>query len=277
MSARRTRAGRVHFTPGLWLSLVVLLAIVLAAAGAPWLAPYPLEAVDLSHRLAAPSTAFPFGSDALGRDVLTRLLYGGRVSLLVGAVAVALSALIGGSLGLISGYVGGIVDGLLMRIVDVFQAVPYVVLALGISVVIGPGLETLLLVLALSTWTTFARLLRTEVRSLRVRDSVVAARVIGAGNTRIVVRHILPQVAGTLAVGVSLMVGSTILFEASLSFLGLGVQRPTPSWGNMLLDGIDVLSLAPWVSAAPGGAVLLTSLAINVLGDALRDALDPRR
>jgi peptide/nickel transport system permease protein len=252
-------------------------AIVLGVAAAPWLAPYPVDAVDLNHRLAAPGAAFPLGSDALGRDVLTRLLYGGRVSLLVGAVAVAISALIGGSLGLISGYVGGIVDGLVMRIVDVFQAVPYVVLALGISVVIGPGLETLLLVLALSTWTTFARLLRTEVRSIRVRDSVVAARVIGAGTTRILVRHILPQVAGTLAVSVSLMVGSTILFEASLSFLGLGVQRPTPSWGNMLLDGIDLLSLAPWVSAAPGAAVLLTSLAINVLGDALRDALDPRR
>jgi peptide/nickel transport system permease protein len=150
-------------------------------------------------------------------------------------------------------------------------------LALAFAVVLGPGIETLVLVLALGTWTTFARLVRAETLAVRERESVLAARVIGASQTRILLRHVLPQVGGTLAVTLSLMVASTILFEASLSFLGLGVQRPTPSWGNMLLDGVDVLGLAWWVSCFPGLAVLLASLAINTLGDWLRDALDPMR
>jgi peptide/nickel transport system permease protein len=144
-------------------------------------------------------------------------------------------------------------------------------------VVLGPGLETLVLVLALGTWTTFARLVRGEALAVRERESVLAARVIGASHRRILMRHVLPQIAGTLAVTLSLLVASTILFEASLGFLGLGVQRPTPSWGNMLLDGVDVLGLAWWVSFFPGLAILLATLAINVLGDWLGDALDPRR
>lgn len=276
MSARHARVGRVRLTLGAALSGLTLAIIVLAVAAAPWLAPSAPDAVNLGHRLESPSPSFPLGTDALGRDILTRLLYGGRLSLLIGSLAVAISALIGGSLGLASGYAGGWLDATVMRVVDVFMAVPYIVLALGISVVIGPGLETLVLVLALGTWTTFTRVLRDQVRSLSRGEAVLAARVLGASHARIVFRHILPLVSGTLAVTVSLMVGSTILFEASLGFLGVGVQRPTPTWGNMLLDGVELLSTAPWVSTAPGLAVLLTSLSINVLGDSLRDALDPK-
>lgn len=276
MSARHARVGRVRLTLGPALSGLTLAIIVLAVAAAPWLAPSAPDAVNLGHRLESPSPSFPLGTDALGRDILTRLLYGGRLSLLIGSLAVAISALIGGSLGLASGYAGGWLDATVMRVVDVFMAVPYIVLALGISVVIGPGLETLVLVLALGTWTTFTRVLRDQVRSLSRGEAVLAARVLGASHARIVFRHILPLVSGTLAVTVSLMVGSTILFEASLGFLGVGVQRPTPTWGNMLLDGVELLSTAPWVSTAPGLAVLLTSLSINVLGDSLRDALDPK-
>jgi peptide/nickel transport system permease protein len=160
--------------------------------------------------------------------------------------------------------------------VDLWQAVPYLVLGLAIAVVLGPGLETLILVLALGTWATFTRLVRGDTLAIRERESVLAARVLGASPSRILTRHVLPELGGTLVVAISLMVASTILFEASLSFLGLGVQRPTPSWGNMLLDGVDVLPLAWWVSFFPGLAVLLASLAINLIGDWLRDVLDPR-
>jgi peptide/nickel transport system permease protein len=257
---------------------LLLLAVILGGVfAAPVMAPYPADSIDLARRLEPPGPGFLLGSDSLGRDVLSRLLYGGRVSLLVGAAAIAISGIFGATLGLTCGYFGGWWDALLMRVVDVWQAVPYLVLALGIAVVLGPGLETLILVLALGTWTTFARLVRSEALALRERESVLAARVIGASHARIVLRHLVPQLAGTLAVTTSLMLASTILFEASLSFLGLGVQRPTPSWGNMLLDGVDVLGLAWWVSFFPGLAVLLATLAINVLGDWLSDALDPRR
>jgi peptide/nickel transport system permease protein len=274
-SQRRRRRRRPPLGPS--LAGLLLGAIVASTIAAPLVAPSSLDAIDLAHRLEPPGSRFLLGSDALGRDILTRILYGGRVSLLVGTAAVALSGTLGASLGLACGYIGGWFDGLVMRVVDVWQAVPYLALALAIAVVLGPGVETLILVLALGTWTTFARLVRSEALAVRERESVLAARVIGAGNARILVRHVLPQIAGTLAVTLSLMIASTILFEASLSFLGLGVQRPTPSWGNMLLDGVDVLGLAWWVSFFPGAAILLASLAINVIGDWLRDALDPRR
>jgi peptide/nickel transport system permease protein len=273
--SQRRRRTRLAIGPA--LSAALLAGIILSALAAPLLAPYGLDDIDLAHRLQPPGGRFLLGSDALGRDVLTRLLFGGRVSLLVGSVAVVLSGILGSSLGLVCGYLGGWFDALIMRLVDVWQAVPYLVLALAFAVVLGPGIETLVLVLALGTWTTFARLVRAETLAVRERESVLAARVIGASQTRILLRHVLPQVGGTLAVTLSLMVASTILFEASLSFLGLGVQRPTPSWGNMLLDGVDVLGLAWWVSFFPGLAVLLASLAINTLGDWLRDALDPLR
>jgi peptide/nickel transport system permease protein len=268
---RRPLAGSARLAAGL------LGAILLATLAAPLLAPRPFDAADLLHRLEPPGPTFWLGSDSLGRDIWSRLLYGGRVSLLAGIAAVLLAATIGTTLGLTSGYFGGWWDALLMRIVDVWLAVPYVLLALAIAVVVGPGLGTLVVVLALGTWPTVARVVRSDILSLRAGDLVLAARALGASETRILLRHLLPNVAGTLAVTLSLLVASTLLFEASLSFLGLGVQRPTPSWGTMLLDGVDVLGTAWWVAFFPGLAVLLTALALNVLGDWLRDALDPRR
>jgi peptide/nickel transport system permease protein len=244
---------------------------------APVLAPRDWDAQDLTHRLAPPgSNGSLLGTDSLGRDVLSRVLYGGRVSLLVGVTAVVLSGAAGSLLGLTSGYFGGWWDALLMRVVDVWQAVPYLALALGIAVVLGPGVQNVVLVLALSSWPTFARIVRGQALSVRTSEAVLAAQVLGATDLRILLQHVLPQVAGTMVVLASLLVPSMILFEASLSFLGVGVQRPTPSWGNMLLDGVDVLDAAWWVAFFPGLAVLLAVLAVNVLGDWLRDALDPR-
>ena len=273
-SGRLKRRRRLHAEP--LAAAVLLIVVVLAALAAPLLAPIDPLAQDLAHRLEPPGGRYTLGSDSLGRDLLTRLLYGARTSLLVGLVAIAASALFGALVGVTAGYFGGWWDGLVMRVVDVWQAVPYLVLALAIAVVLGPGLETLVLVLALGTWTTFARVLRGETLAFRTSETVLAARVLGASHGRILTRHVLLQLSGSLAVLGSLLLGSTILFEASLSFLGLGVQRPTPSWGNMLLDGVEVLTSAWWVSFFPGVAVMLVCLAVNVLGDWLRDVFDPR-
>jgi peptide/nickel transport system permease protein len=259
------------------MAAVLLGGILLATLAAPLLAPRDWDAQDLAHRLAPPgSDGALLGTDSLGRDILARVLYGGRVSLLVGITAVVLSGVLGSLLGLTSGYFGGWWDGLVMRIVDVWQAVPYLALALGMAVVLGPGVQNVVLVLALSSWPTFARIVRGEALSVRASEAMLGARVVGATDARILAHHLLPQVAGTIVVLSSLLVPSMILFEASLSFLGVGVQRPTPSWGNMLLDGVDVLDAAWWVAFFPGLAVLLAVLAVNVLGDWIRDALDPR-
>lgn len=251
--------------------------VVLSSAAAPLLAPRDWDAQDLVHRLAPPGPGALLGTDGLGRDVFSRVLYGGRVSLLVALSAVVLAAMAGSVLGLTAGFFGGWFDGVLMRIVDVWQAVPYLALALAVAVVLGPGLQNVVLVLAVSSWPTFVRVVRGQTLSMRASEVVLAAYVLGASNTRILGKHILPQVGGTIIVLCSLLVPSMILFEASLSFLGVGVQRPTPSWGNMLLDGVDVLDTAWWVSIAPGVAILLAVLAVNLLGDWLRDALDPVR
>jgi peptide/nickel transport system permease protein len=258
------------------VAISTLGVIALAALAAPLLAPQDPLAQDLAHRLESPGGRYLLGSDSLGRDMLSRLLFGARTSLLVGVLAVAASGVVGSVLGITAGYFGGWWDALIMRVVDVVQAVPYLLLALAIAVVLGPGLETLIVVLALGTWMTFARVLRGETLAVRESSMVLAARVAGASDRRIMIRHVLPQLSGSLAVLCSLMVGSTILFEASLSFLGLGIQRPMPSWGNMLLDGVDVLDSAWWITVFPGVAVLLASMAVNLLGDWLRDALDPR-
>ena len=272
--ARNVRRRRVPLAAA--LAGLLLLVVVGGTVAAPALAPRDWDAQDLARRLVPPGQVALLGTDSLGRDVLSRVLYGGRVSLLVGVAAVALSGAAGSVLGLSSGFFGGWWDGLLMRVVDVWQAVPYLVLALAVAVVLGPGLQNVVVVLALSTWTTFARVVRSQALSVRESEVVLAARVLGATNGRILWRHVFPQVSGTIVVLCSVLVPSTILFEASLSFLGLGVQRPTPSWGNMLLDGVEVLSSAWWVSFFPGLAIFLAVLAINLLGDWVRDALDPR-
>ena len=271
------RGHAAFFVGGL---LVVL--FVLAAALAPLVAPHDPLAQDLARRLKPPgyvdprSGTFWLGTDGLGRDILSRLIEGARVSLLVGVCGALLSALVGTSLGMLAGYFGGWWDDLIMRVVDVWQAIPFTILAIAVVVILGPSLQNVILVLGVTSWVTYARVVRAETLAQRGSEVVLAARVIGARDTRILLRHILPQVAASVVVLGSLLIASMILFEASLSFLGLGVQPPTPSWGNMVLDGVEPIRVAWWVSFFPGIAILLAVMGINLVGDWLRDVLDPR-
>jgi peptide/nickel transport system permease protein len=260
---------------------LVALFLALALVG-PLIEPHDPLAQDVARRLKPPGYVDPrvgpfwLGTDGLGRDILARLIEGARVSLLVSAGGATMSALLGTTLGLTAGYADGWWDGVIMRIVDVFQAVPFTVLAIAVAVTLGPSLRSVILVLAISSWVNYARIVRGETLAQRNGEIVLAARVIGANDLRILLRHVLPQVAASIIVLSSLLVGSMILFEATLSFLGLGVQPPTPSWGNMVLDGIEPIRVAWWVSFFPGVAILLTVMGINLVGDWLRDALDPR-
>jgi peptide/nickel transport system permease protein len=260
-----------------------VVCFVAAAALAPFIAPHDPLAQDLARRLKPPgfidprSGTFWLGTDGLGRDILSRLIEGARVSLLVGACGALLSALLGTAIGITAGYFGGWWDGLIMRVVDVWQAIPFTILAIAVVVILGPSLQNVIFVLGATSWVTYARVVRAETLAQRGSEVVLAARVIGARDGRIVLRHILPQVAASIVVLGSLLVASMILFEASLSFLGLGVQPPTPSWGNMVLDGVEPIRVAWWVSFFPGLAILLAVMGINLVGDWLRDVLDPRR
>jgi peptide/nickel transport system permease protein len=264
------------------LGMVLTAAFVLVAILAPLLMPHDPLTQDVARRLKPPgftnaTGTYLLGTDGLGRDVLSRLMVGAQVSLLVGASGALISAVVGTALGLVAGYFGGWLDSLIMRLVDVWQAIPFTVLAIAIVVILGPSLQNVILVLAITSWVNYARVIRAETLAQRSSELVVAARVIGAGDIRIVLRHILPQVTASLIVLTSLLVASMILFEASLSFLGLGIQPPTPSWGNMVLDGVEPIRVAWWVSFFPGLAILLAVMGINLLGDWLRDALDPRQ
>ncbi len=248
----------------------------LAALLAPWLTPYDPSALDVSSLLQAPSAAHPLGTDALGRDVLARMLFGARVSLWVGFVAVGLAVGIGLCLGLVAGYYGGLVDEVIMRGVDVMLCFPSFFLILAVIAFLEPSLTNIMIVIGLTSWMGVARLVRAETLSLKSRDFVLAAKVLGAGTPRILAQHVLPNALAPVLVSATLGVAGAILVESSLSFLGLGVQPPTPSWGNMLMEGKDVLEIAPWLSVFPGLAILLTVLGYNLLGESLRDLLDPR-
>ncbi|MBV9357453.1 MAG: ABC transporter permease [Chloroflexi bacterium] len=275
------RAARV--TPSGALGIALVSVFLLLALGAPLLEPRDPLAQELTSRLKPPGYVdasggvYVLGTDTLGRDLLSRLIAGARVSLVVGLGAALAAALLGTALGLIAGFAGGWYEAGILRLTDVAQAIPYTILALSVIAVLGPSLEHLVLVLAFTSWVTFTRVVSSETRALRGSGLVLAARVLGATPSRIVVRHLLPQVVPSLLVLGSLMVGSMILFEATLSFLGLGVQPPTPSWGNMLLDGMGPIRSAWWVSFFPGLAILLAALGVNLLADWARDATDPRR
>ncbi|MBI5017569.1 MAG: ABC transporter permease [Deltaproteobacteria bacterium] len=266
----RFAGGRVFLV----VATGLLLALAVGATLAPWLSPAPPDALQLSGGLEGPTWAHPLGQDRLGRDVLAGLLYGGRVSLGVGIVAVGLSLAVGTAVGLVAGYSGGWVDEAAMRVVDVLLAFPGILLAIALAGVLGPSVRNLVLALSVLGWVGFARLVRGEVLSLKHREFVVAAQVLGAGPVRIAWRHILPNLAGPLAVQATFSVASTILAESSLSFLGLGPQD-VPTWGGMLSQGVDYLLFAPHLALFPGLAIMATVLGINVLGDALRDRLDP--
>jgi peptide/nickel transport system permease protein len=258
------------------LSLCVLLTLTAAVLLADVLAPHRPETIHLRDRLTPPLTnaEFPLGTDATGRDVLSRILHGGRASILVGVLATAIGLLLGSLLGLVSGYFRGWLDEGIMYAVDVQLALPFVLLAVAVSLVLGRGIVVLIGLAALSTWSLYARVIRAEVLSLREREFILAARSLGAADGAIMVRHLLPNLAGPLLVLGTLSVGRIILLESGLSFLGIGIQPPTPSWGGMINDGRDYLSSAWWLSTLPGIALLMLVLAIGTIGDWLRDRLD---
>ncbi len=263
-----------------WVGLVILVAAVAAALLAPWLAPYSFDQGELLQRLQPPgrteSGLHLLGTDQLGRDILSRLIYGSRVSLLVGSVSVVLGGLVGLLLGLVAGYFGHGVDAVVMRVVDVQMAFPYVLLALAMVALLGPSLLNLVLVFTVTEWFVYARVVRATTLSLRQGEFALAAQALGGSHLRILGRHILPNVVSPLTVIASFEMAKIISTEAALSFLGLGVPPPTPSWGSMLADGREYLQDAWWVAIFAGMALMLTVLAINFLGDAARDALDPK-
>lgn len=255
---------------------VVILSFLAVAVLADVLAPYDPAKTEGAKRLASPSLAHPFGLDSLGRDVLSRVMFGARVSLRVGVVAVAFAAGIGIPLGLISGYFGGFVDSVIMRLVDAVIAFPNLVLALTLVLVLGPSEINIMAAVGISTSPTYARLIRSQVLSLRNRDFVLAAHSMGATDAQIIRKHIWPNTIASVIVAGSLSMGSAILAEAALSFLGVGVRPPTPTWGRMLNESFGFIYVQPWLSFFPGVAIFMLTLSFNLLGDGLRDALDPR-
>jgi len=259
------------------LGAVLLALFVAAAILAPFLpVPAPTRP-DLMARLAPPAWgAHPLGTDQLGRDILSRILYGSQVTLLVAAAAVLLGGVVGVGLGILAGYAGGWTDRILMRVVDMQLAVPLMLLALLVVATLGPSLQNIVLVLALTCWVRYARIVRGQVLALRDREFMLAVRAAGAGPVRAMLRHILPNVLTPVLVVGTLELARVILLEAALSFLGLGVQPPFPSWGRMLAEGRNYMASAWWIAAFPGLAIMLTVLAVNLLGDWLRDHFDPR-
>ena len=259
--------------------LVVVAVVIIAAVAAPWLSPLDPNRQDLRARLQPPSAGHPLGTDAFGRDQLSRLLHGAQVSLLVGTVAVGVAALLGGTVGLVAGYRGGGADAVLMRLIDVLMAFPTLLLAIAMLAMLGERLGPLLnlsLAVGVSSTPHFARLMRAQVLYVREFTFVEAARALGGGEARVMVRHILRNSVSPLLVFGTLRIATVILTEASLSFLGLGVPAPTATWGGMIAEGTRYLQRAPWLAIAPGAAIMLTVLSFNLLGDGLRDALDPR-
>jgi peptide/nickel transport system permease protein len=254
----------------------VVVALAVVALAAPLIAPYDPTDIDIANVLSPPSARHPFGTDDLGRDVLSRMIYGSRISLSVGFVAVGIALTIGLTMGSVAGYYGGKIDPTLMRFVDVMLTFPTFFLMLAVIAILEPGIWTIMVVIGLTSWMGVARLVRAEFLTLKQRDFVLAAKASGAGNLRIIFRHILPNALSPVFVAATLGVAGAILVEAALSFLGLGVQPPRPSWGNILSTGKDYIEVAWWLSLYPGLAILVTVLGYNLLGEGLRDALDPR-
>lgn len=256
--------------------LVLVVAMVLTATLAPWIAPYSPYAQFSDIGLQPPSRAHLLGTDTIGRDYLSRLVYGARISLLVGVTTMVVAALAGVFLGLLGGYYGKLVDAVIGRFLDALLAFPVVLLAIFIVAVLGPSMLNAIVAVAIVYTPTFARLARASVLSLRAQDFVEAARAMGASDARVLGRHVLPSTLSPLIVQCSLGIGSAILIEASLSFLGLGVQPPTPSWGAMIGAGRNFLTVAPWLATVPGIAIILAIVGFNLFGDGVRDMLDPR-
>ena len=268
---KRFRRNRFALAGG--VVVAVLFAVSLLA---PLITPWDPAAINAYQVLLPPSVSHWMGTDELGRDVFTRVIFGTRISLYVGFVAVGISMVIGTVVGLLSGFYGGWVDSILMRFVDIMLCFPTFFLILAMIALLEPSIWIIMLVIGVTSWMGVARLVRAEVLSIKERDYIMAARTIGASDVRIIFRHILPNSAAPVLVAATLGIAGAILTESALSFLGIGVQPPTPSWGNILTSGKDYLEFAWWLSLFPGLAILVTVLAYNLLGEGIRDALDPR-
>jgi peptide/nickel transport system permease protein len=272
---------RVNRYPLVSIAVLVLL-LVIPALFAPQIAPYSPVKGSLSKRLQPPawlqggSMEHPLGTDKMGRDILSRIIYGSRISLVVSMLAILVAGSIGTLLGLLAGYFGGKLDMVIMRLVDMSLAVPTILLALVLVAVVGPSFGTVITVISVILWARYARQVRGEVLTIKAHDFIARARVAGASHARIMARYIFPNVVNSLIVLATLQVGAVILLESTLSFLGVGIPRPTPAWGIMVADGRELIVMAWWVAMFPGLAIMLTVLSLNLLGDWLRDHLDPK-
>ena len=259
------------------LGLAVVLLFIAMASCAAWIAPYDPIATNWGLIRKAPSWAYPFGTDELGRDVFSRVVWGARASLLAGLVSVCISLALGVPIGLLAGYAGGWTDGVISRLTDAMLALPFLILAIALAAFLGPNLTNAMIAIGLSATPVFIRLTRAQVLAVKSEDFIEAARAIGNPHWRIAVRHVLPNILPPLIVQATLAIAAAIIAEASLSFLGLGQQPPAPSWGSMLNTAKNYVDNAPWMAIWPGLSIFLLVLSFNLLGDGLRDALDPRR
>lgn len=277
VTRRRNRFARSLFRNGLALfSITVCILFVFTALSAEWLAPYSPRAISYTEILTAPSASHLFGTDELGRDVLSRTLHGARISLMIGFFSVLFAAVTGTFIGVLSGFLGGWADEIIMRLVDALMALPFLVLAIVIAAVLGSSLENTILAISIVSIPAFARIARGETISVKTREFVQASDALGARRIRTLITHILPNISGPLIVQATLTMANAILTESSLSFLGLGVPPPAPAWGAMLNTAKGYLETAPWMALFPGGALFIVVLALSLLGDALRDAFNPR-
>ncbi len=258
------------------VSLVVLIILFVIAIIGPLIAPYDFDLTNPQNAYALPSAEHLLGTDKLGRDLLSRLIYGARQSLELGVFAVAIAAVIGCTIGAIAGYYGRFVDNILMRVLDIYQAVPMFLLCLCLAAILGPSLRNAIIALGISTVPGYARIMRASVLTVREREFVEAARAIDISDAGIILKHIIPNAMAPVIVEITMGIGSCILSGAALSFIGLGVQPPTPEWGSMISEARSVMREAPWMAMYPGICIMITVLACNLLGDGLRDALDPR-
>ncbi len=275
-SPLRRALRRLTRRRGAVVGLAIVLLFVGLALGADLFSPYDPTATDWMAVRKGPSLAHPFGTDEIGRDVLSRVIHGARASLMAGLISVGLALALGMPIGLIAGYAGGFVDGLLMRLTDAMLACPFLILAIALAAFLGPSLTNAMIAIGLSATPIFIRLTRAQVQAVKVEDFVEAARAVGNPPWRIALRHILPNIVPALMVQGTLTIAAAIIAEASLSFLGLGQQPPAPSWGSMLNTAKNFLTQAPWMAVWPGLSIFLVVLSFNLVGDGLRDALDPR-
>src|SRR5512135_223263 len=268
---KRFRQNRLAVSGG-----IIVLVLFLTAAAAPLLSPFDPDAIDRHNVLMPPSLHHPLGTDDLGRDVMSRMIWGARISLAVGFVAIGIATVIGMLLGALAGYYGGWTDRVIMRFIDIMLSIPTFFLILAVIAFIGPSIWNIMIVIGLTAWMGVARLVRAEFLSLKEREFVLAARAVGASDPRIIFRHVMINSMAPVLVSAVLGVAGAVLVESALSFLGIGVQPPTPSWGNILSLGKDYIELAWWLSVFPGLAILITVLGYNLLGEGIRDSIDPR-